>query len=489
METHAHDDIAAIQFDLLIDGDLVTGDRTLDVIDPSTGGTLATGACASEAQLERAVAAAAKAFPGWAATTIAERQRVLSAMADAIDANAETLARIVTSEQGKPIGDARAEVGGLSYFMRYYAALDLPVDLHEDGDNRRVEIHRAPLGVVAAITPWNFPILIGGNKIAAAMLAGNCVVLKPAPSTPLSALYLGMLVRDVVPAGVLNVLADRNDLGERLTHHPLVRKISFTGSTTTGARVMQAASSTIKRVTLELGGNDAGIVLDDCDPATVAPKLFGAAFMNNGQVCVAMKRVYVADSQYDAICDAMADLARAAVVGPGLQQGTQLGPVQNRQQFDKLKSLIEETRGAGTIIAGGDSPEGDGYFINPTIVRDIADDARLVTDEQFGPVLPILRYSNLDDAIARANDTSFGLGNSVWSADPARAGAVAARLDSGTVWINQHGDITPVTPFAGAKMSGLGVEFGQDGLREFTQTKVVNYAKTSHVVPVAEGVA
>ncbi len=301
-----------IGFAMLIDGALTPGDHQLDVVDPATGKTLVECPCASSAQLDAAVAAAVRAFPGWAATPIEERRRILVAMADTIDANADTLARIVTAEGGKPIGDARVEVGGLSYFMRYYAALDLPVEVMEDSETRRIELHRMPLGVVAAITPWNFPVLIGGNKVAAAMLAGNTVVLKPAPTTPLSALYLGMIVREVVPAGVLNVIADRNDLGAMLSSHPDVRKISFTGSTATGGKVMAAAASTIKRVTLELGGNDAGIVLDDCDPATVAPKLFDAAFMNNGQVCVAMKRLYVADSQYDAICDHLAKMSPEA---------------------------------------------------------------------------------------------------------------------------------------------------------------------------------
>jgi len=406
---------------------------------------------------------------------------LLIKMAEVIEANLESLSRTLTSEQGKPIADAQAEVGGAAYFLRYQAGQTIPVELIEDSEARRIELHRRPLGVVAAIVPWNFPVLTAVNKVGAALLTGNTVVVKPAATTPLATLEIAALWKDLVPSGVVNVVTDNNDLGDVLTGHPLVRKVSFTGSTTTGSKVMAAGSASLKRMTLELGGNDSGIVLDDCDPEVVSQQLFNSAFVNNGQVCIALKRLYVHESQYDAVCAKLAEIANAAVVGPGSQQGTQLGPVQNRVQFEKLRALIEETRTKGTVIAGGDSPEGGGYFINPTIVRDIADDARLVTEEQFGPVLPVMRFADIDDVVARANNTSFGLGNSVWSADPARAGAVAARLDSGSVWINKHGDIGPDTPFAGAKMSGVGIEMGMHGLLEFTQAKVMNYAKAARV--------
>ena len=468
-----------MSYDMLINGKLVSGSRTLDVIDPATAEVFATCACANAAEIDAAVQAANAAFPAWSATPVEARQAILIKMAEAVEANLEDLARTLTTEQGKPLADARGEVGGAAYFLRYWAGSSLPVEVIEDSAHRRVELHRKPLGVVAAIVPWNFPLLTAVNKIGAALVTGNTVVAKPAATTPLTTLQFGALIADLAPPGVVNIVTDQNDLGETLTTHPLVRKITFTGSTTTGMKVMASGASTLKRLTLELGGNDSGIVLEDCDPETVSQQLFDSAFMNNGQVCVAMKRLYVHDSQYDAICGKLADIAKAAVVGPGLQQGTQLGPVQNSVQYAKIKALIEETRGDGTIIAGGDCPDGPGYFINPTIVRDIADDARLVTEEQFGPVLPVMRYSDVDDVIARANDTSFGLGNSVWSSSDAKAGAVAARLDSGSVWINKHGDVGPDTPFAGAKMSGVGVEMSAHGLIEFTQAKVINFAKAA----------
>lgn len=466
-----------VRYDMLVNGKLTRGSRTLDVVDPATAEVFAACACASREEIEDAVTASAAAFPSWSATSLDERRAVLIKMAEAIETNLESIARTLTSEQGKPIGDAQGEVGGAAYFLRYYAGLEIPVEMIEDSEARRIELHRRPLGVVAAIVPWNFPVLTAVNKVGAALITGNTVVVKPAATTPLATLQVAALWRDIVPAGVVNIVTDKNDLGDVLTSHPLVRKVSFTGSTTTGMKVMASGSNTLKRMTLELGGNDSGIVLDDCDPDIVSQQLFDSAFTNNGQVCIALKRLYVHDSQYDAICSKLAEIANAAIVGPGSQQGTQLGPVQNRVQFDKLKTLIEETRTAGTIIAGGDSPEGPGYFINPTIVRDIPDNARLVTDEQFGPVLPVMRFSDLDDVVARANDSSFGLGNSVWSSDSERAGAVAAQLDSGTVWINKHGDIGPDTPFAGAKMSGVGIEMGMHGLLEFTQAKVINFSK------------
>ncbi|MDH4399560.1 aldehyde dehydrogenase family protein [Sphingorhabdus sp.] len=466
-----------VRYDMLVNGKLTRGSRTLDVVDPATAEVFAACACASREEIEDAVTASAAAFPTWSATSLDERRAVLIKMAEAIETNLESIARTLTSEQGKPIGDAQGEVGGAAYFLRYYAGLEIPVEMIEDSEARRIELHRRPLGVVAAIVPWNFPVLTAVNKVGAALITGNTVVVKPAATTPLATLQVAALWRDIVPAGVANIVTDKNDLGDVLTSHPLVRKVSFTGSTTTGMKVMASGSNTLKRMTLELGGNDSGIVLDDCDPDIVSQQLFDSAFTNNGQVCIALKRLYVHDSQYDAICSKLAEIANATIVGPGSQQGTQLGPVQNRVQFDKLKTLIEETRTAGTIIAGGDSPEGPGYFINPTIVRDIPDNARLVTDEQFGPVLPVMRFSDLDDVVARANDSSFGLGNSVWSSDSERAGAVAAQLDSGTVWINKHGDIGPDTPFAGAKMSGVGIEMGMHGLLEFTQAKVINFSK------------
>ncbi len=465
------------EYRLLINGELVQGDQTMDVINPATEETLATCPRASEAQLDQAVAAAKAAFPDWSATTMETRRQAVNAMADVIEANATELAQLLTQEQGKPLADATGEVYGTAAFFRYFTSLDLPVKVLDDSDGRRVEVHRKPLGVVGAIVPWNFPMILMAFKLPPALLAGNTVVLKPAPTTPLTSLRLGELIKDLVPAGAVNVITDANDLGAALTAHPDVRKVSFTGSTATGSKVMAGAAGLLKRITLELGGNDAGIVLDDVDPKVTAPKLFQSAFQNSGQVCIAMKRLYVHESIYDEMCEELATIANETVIGDGLQQGTNLGPLQNRMQFEKVKTLIEDARRDGNVIAGGESPDQPGYFIRPTIVRDISEGSRLVDEEQFGPVLPVIKYSDSEDAVQRANKSSYGLGGSIWSSNLDQAYALAEKLEAGTVWINKHAELDPGIPFGGAKQSGLGTELGEEGLDEFTQLKIINMAR------------
>jgi acyl-CoA reductase-like NAD-dependent aldehyde dehydrogenase len=466
-----------MDYKLLINGALVDGAATMPVLNPATEEVLADCPTASEAQLNEAVEAAQAGFQIWKNTPIEERRAKLGEIADIIEANSEDLARILTQEQGKPLEDAMGEIMGASMFFRYFQTLDLPVEVLEDSDTQRVEIHRNPLGVVGAIIPWNFPVILLAFKLPAALLGGNSIIIKPAPTTPLSALHLGRLIADVLPAGVVNVIADNNDLGDKITTHKGISKISFTGSTATGARVMASAASTLKRITLELGGNDAGIIMDDVDVEKVAPQIFQGAFGNNGQICIAMKRVYAHASIYDKLVEQLAKLADEAIVGNGLEQGTQLGPLQNKMQFDKVKDYIEDGRANGTIVAGGDVPEGKGYFIPPTIVRDIDDDSRLVREEQFGPVLPIIKYDDVNDVIERANDTEYGLGGSVWASDVERAYEVAKKVDSGTIWVNKHADLQPHVPFGGIKTSGIGTELGAEGLSEFTQRKVINIAK------------
>ena len=461
-------------FELLINGKMVPGAASLDVINPATERLAGTCSRASESQLDEAVDAAAGAFAGWAATPIPERRRALEEVADIVMANAEELGAILTSEQGKPLPEAVGEAFGFAAFTRHFAAMDLPVEVLEDGETRRVEAHRQPLGVVGAIIPWNFPLILLGFKFGPALIAGNTLVVKPAPTTPLSTLRLAELIKDALPPGVVNVIADANDLGSRITAHPKIRKVSFTGSSATGAKVMAGAASTLKRITLEMGGNDAGLILGDVDPKAVAPDIFAAAFPNNGQVCIAMKRVYAHEDIYDALCEELAEIARAKKVGDGAEAGTELGPLQNKAQYEKVKAIIADAAEKGTIIAGGNAPDRPGYFIEPTIVRDIGAGARLVDEEQFGPALPIIKFSDPDVALAQINRSDEGLGGSVWSADAETARALALRLDAGTVWINKHGDLDPAIPFSGAKQSGIGTELGRAGLEDFTQRKVIN---------------
>lgn len=464
-------------YKLLIDGKLVDGDATLDVVNPATEAVFATCARASKGQLDQAVAAAQAAFPAWSKTAIDERRAVLVKIADAIQGNINELARLLVQEQGKPLQDAMGEIFGASAFFRYFSTLDLAAKVVQDDATGRVEVRRKPLGVVGCIIPWNFPMILMAFKVPAALLAGNTVIVKPAPTTPLTALKLGEIIRDIVPAGVVNIIADANDLGGEMTKHPGIRKISFTGSTETGKKVMASAADALKRVSLELGGNDALIVLDDVDPKETAPKIYGAAMQNAGQVCIAAKRVYVHESIYDAMCDELAKLADAAVVGDGLEQGVQMGPLQNKAQFDKVMGFIESAKKDGKVIAGGGRKGDKGYFIQPTIVRDIADGSKLVDEEQFGPVMPVIKYADPADALARANASIYGLGGSIWAKDTERAWSLAEGMESGSVWVNKHADLQPHLPFGGAKFSGVGSELGEEGLKEFTQVQVLNMAR------------
>ncbi|ODU69309.1 MAG: aldehyde dehydrogenase [Novosphingobium sp. SCN 66-18] len=462
---------------LLIGGELVDGDMTMDVVNPATGEPFTTVPRASAAQADKAIAAAKAAVPGWAAVPFAERSRKLIELADAIAARKDEFARTLTLEQGKPLAEAQGELAWTEGYLRHYATLELPDRVIQDDAQGYIAVRHKPLGVVVGIIAWNFPLLVACWKIGPAVLAGNAIVLKPAPTTPVAALMLGELCRDIFPAGVVNVITDANDLGPHLTSHPDVAKIGFTGSTATGKRIAATGADTLKRVTLELGGNDPAIVLEDVDVRETAQAIFGNAFLNCGQVCLAVKRAYVHADIYDAMCEELANLAQAAVVDDGLQQGTQIGPIQNAMQFEKVKGFLDAAKADGKVIAGGEVMERAGYFIRPTIVRDVTDGDRIVDEEQFGPILPVIRFDDVEDVIARANASEYGLGGSVWSKDVARAADIASRIESGQVWVNQHVGIGPHIPMAGFKNSGLGVEQSVEGLAEYTQLQVINIKK------------
>ncbi|TCM20801.1 acyl-CoA reductase-like NAD-dependent aldehyde dehydrogenase [Novosphingobium sp. PhB165] len=465
-----------MEYALLIDGQLVAGTQTLEVVNPATGKPLALAPRADEAQAETAIAAARRAFPAWAALGYAKRRAYLETLATAMEQRAEDFARLLTQEQGKPIEQARGEVGASVAAIAYYAEQELTPRTLRESEGERIIEQRYPLGVVAAITPWNYPLLLLVLKMAPALITGNTVIGKPAPTTPLTTLLLGEIAASILPAGVFQTLVDQNDVGALLSGHPDVAHVSFTGSTPTGKKVLASAADTLKRFTLELGGNDAALVLDDADIAQVAPRIFAGATTNSGQICLAIKRVYAPRDKLDALCDALAKLAGEAVVGDGLEQGTTIGPIQNRAQYEKVLGFIEEARGQGTLVAGGEPVAGEGYFIAPTIVRDLPDDARLVREEQFGPVLPVLAYDDLDEVIARVNGTDYGLGATVWTSDAERGIAVASRIESGTVWVNRHLDLPFDVPFGGAKQSGIGRQQGIEGMEDFTQPRIVNAA-------------
>jgi len=463
-------------YKMLINGQMVEGVSSIDVVNPATGEVFESCGRADAAQLEQAVAAAGAAFPGWAALSHAGRRAKLDELADAMSARSAEFARLLTQEQGKPLAQAEHEIGGAIEALRYYAAIDLGHETLKEEDGLKIVQHRTPLGVVATITPWNFPMLLLMVKVGPALSVGNTVIAKPAPTTPLTTALFGEIASTILPPGVLNVIVDDNDLGGLLSAHPDIRKISFTGSTATGKKVMESGAGTLKRLTLELGGNDAAIVLDDVDVKAFAPRVFQAAMLNSGQICFAAKRIYVPRSLYEEMTGELARLAQDAVVGDGLEPGVEIGPIQNKRQFERLRGFLDDAYASGSVIAGGVALNRPGYFIAPTIVRDIDDEARLVCQEQFGPVVPVLVYDDVDEAIARINDSAYGLGATIWTANPDRAFEIALRIDCGMVWVNKHLDMPFDVPFSGAKASGVGTEFGRAGLEEYTQRKIINMA-------------
>ena len=464
-------------YKMIIGGQPALSNQTIDVINPATGENFNSAPDCSSEQLDEAMLAAERACTEWQ-KNLERRREVLRACSEAITGHAEQLSNLLTLEQGKPLTSSRIEIRGSAKWFDYTSKLEFPVEIALDNDRVRIEVHRKPCGVVAAITPWNYPVSLAVWKIAPALLAGNTMVLKPSPFTPLSTLLLGEILSKVVPAGVLNIVSGGDALGAKMTVHPLVRKISFTGSVSTGKLVARAAADDLKRVTLELGGNDPAIILPDVDPAAIAKRIFWGAFENAGQVCSAIKRVYVPTAKYEDFLEQISSIAKKVQVGNGLDESTKIGPINNKPQFERVTELVEDARDHGARIVTGGNPVGQvGYLYQPTVVGDISDGIRLVDEEQFGPVLPIVPYENVEDVITSANKTHFGLGGSVWSNDTDLAVEVAGRLECGTAWINQHLNILPHAPFGGAKWSGIGVENGPWGLLGFTEIQTVNTAK------------
>ncbi|WP_291314962.1 aldehyde dehydrogenase family protein [Corynebacterium sp. UBA2622] len=453
------------------------GESGREILNPATGERVGFADTDTVEDLNSAVARAREAFATSRTTTHEERSAMLNAAADAIDANAEPLAELLSREQGKPLNgpNARFEVGACSGWLRATASFELePEVVVDDGETYSTMTYR-PIGVVGAIGPWNWPMMITVWQVAPALRMGNTVVVKPSEYTPLSVKALIHLIATAVPEGVLNYVSGDRELGAALSKHEDVDKIMFTGSTATGQKIIEASAPTYKRLTLELGGNDAGIVLDDVDPKAVAEGLFWGAFINTGQTCAALKRLYVPDAIYDEVVDALAEFAANVPMGEGIDENNVLGPLQNKAQFDIVADLVQKAKDSGArIVMGGDPEEGQkGYFYPTTLVADIDPGNALVVEEQFGPALPIVRYTTLDEAIDMANSLDVGLGSSVWSSDRERALKVAERLEAGTTWINNHGAVDPRIPFGGVGHSGYGVEFGVEGLKGLGQPHVI----------------
>lgn len=476
------------EFTMTIDGREHAGCATLDVVNPANEEVVArVPDCTAEA-LDAAVAAARAAFPGWRATPIEQRRQLIRAIGARLAADADEFMRLLTLEQGKPHEDAKAEILGASYWCDAVAGLEMPVTVNEDTDERHSETRRVPIGVVGAIVPWNYPVLLGIWKIAPALLAGDTLVVKPSPYTPLTMLKLGDLLRGVLPSGVLNVISGGDHLGPLMTAHPGIDKISFTGSSATGKRVMASAATNLKRITLELGGNDPAIVMPDVDVEKVAEELFWAAFRNTGQICIAVKRLYVHRDVYEPLKDALAAYAARVKVGDGSRQGTQLGPIQNKAQYERVRALIEDSRAHGhNFLVGGNTPDTPGYFIPITIIDNPPEESRVVQEEAFGPVLPLLKFDDVEEVIRRANASIYGLAASVWSSDTARAAEIATKIEAGTVWVNEVQHLTPFAAFGGHKQSGVGVENGLEGLLEYTNPQTITFKKKG--TPAAEPAA
>ena len=466
-------------FVMTIGGESVPAGESFGVHNPATGEVFAHAPECSRTQLDAAFDSAAKAYRDWKTDEDLRRTTLLK-MADVLLASAGDIAPVLTAEQGKPLGDANIEVFAAAIWCQYFANLETPSQTIQDDADALVDVVRRPLGVVAAITPWNFPLTLAFWKIAPALLAGNTMVLKPSPFTPLSTLKTVELLRSVIPPGVLNVVSGGDDLGAWMTGHPVPRKITFTGSIETGKKVAQSAAPDLKRVTLELGGNDPAIVLDDADPAWVAKAIFAGAFNNNGQVCSAIKRVYVPEALYDDVVDALAAHASETKVGDGTEPDTKLGPINNAPQFERVKELVADAiSGGAKAVTGGHPMDRPGYFFEPTILAGLSDGTRIVDEEQFGPALPVVSYRDLDDAVERANATHFGLSGSVWGTDADRAYEVAGRLECGTAWVNTHLALAPQQPFGGFKWSGIGIENGPWGLAEFSEVQVMHRSRAA----------
>ncbi|MBI2994500.1 MAG: aldehyde dehydrogenase family protein [Gammaproteobacteria bacterium] len=460
-------------------GMAVAGRRKLAAWNPATRQIIARVTDATRRQLDEAVDSARIAFGSWSRAPIERRQDLVRRIGEAIERHAEPFMSLLTREQGKPRAGSEWEILGSVAWLKSMATMEVPLEILEDTPGRRVITRHTPLGVVGAIVPWNFPVLLAVWKIAPALLTGNTIVVKPSPFTPLCTLKLGELCRDILPPGVLNVVTGGDRLGKWMTAHPGIDKIAFTGHTDTGRHVMRSAADTLKRVTLELGGNDPAIVLPDVDIEDLAPKLFWAAFQNNAQFCNATKRLYIHESIYERLRDALVAYARTVKVGDGAEADTSIGPIQNEAQYRKVLEFIEDCRTHGYRFALGGQVDraAAGWFIPITLVDDPPDNSRVVREEPFGPILPLLRWSKESEVIARANDTEYGLGASVWGRDLEAVERIGGQLEAGTVWLNEVHQYSPFQAFGGHKQSGIGCENSLHGLLEYTNHQTITLNK------------
>jgi len=470
---------------MLIGGEWV-GSRSgnsIEVLNPATGESVDTAPRGTAEDAREAIDCAHEAFGVWSEWTQAKRANVLRRVVELIRLHEKELATLLTKEQGKPLREAVLEIKRYAHTLEYYAGLGKNIRggyIPQIEENKYGLIIKRPLGVVGAIVPWNFPVSLMGNKIGPALLAGNTMVIKPAETTPLTDLrVVGLFLEAGLPKGALNVVTGQGSIvGEEIVTNPKVRKIGFTGSTEVGRRVMASAAQGIKRVTLELGGSDPMIVCDDANIDEAVKAAATGRFFNCGQACLAIKRLYLFDSIADDFTEKLVGRAKKLRVGNGMTDGTMIGPLHSANQRDEVEAQVQDAVDRGAkVLAGGDRLRGGdydrGHFYAPTVLGDVPEDARVATEEVFGPALPIFRVSSLDEAIAKANDSIFGLGSSIWTNDLNRATRAAERIEAGYTWINSAQVIYDELPFGGFKQSGLGKEHGTEALDYYTETKSV----------------
>ncbi|KAK9577161.1 hypothetical protein V6Z90_008847 [Aspergillus fumigatus] len=441
----------------IINGETVSSAVTQHGINPANKEPNPPVPVASPAELDKAVAAAQVAFEQWSPFPLEDRRKALFAYSDALNAEKDGFTSLLTKEQGKPLSEAAMEVEMAVAWIKGLASLEIPEVVLENSSERKIVQRFTPIGVAAAIVPWNFPVLLAIGKVVSALITGNSIIVKPSPFTPYTALKLTELAIPFVPPGVFQALSGDDQLGPWMTRHPGILKVSFTGSTLTGKRIALAGAETFKQCTLELGGNDPAIICKDVDLDALVPK-----------VCMMIKRLYVHESIYEAFRDKLAAHVKTLPVGNGVQPDVFLGPVQTEMQYNKARDLLSSISAEGLRPAlGGTVEESAGSFIHPTIVDNPPDTARVVTEEAFAPILPLLKWQTEEEVIARANADPAGLGGSVWSRDLDQAQRLASRLECGSVWINSHFAVAPHVPFGGRKESGSGVEWGVDGLKAY----------------------
>jgi acyl-CoA reductase-like NAD-dependent aldehyde dehydrogenase len=473
---------------MLIGGEwrAATSSEELEVVNPATEETVASVPAGDVADVELAVAMAKRAFPEWAKTDTEKRAHILAKAADLIEEHAKELAQVLTSEQGKPVAEARGEVTHLAHGVRYYAEAATKVtgtyqDLPSAFGPAFGQVIRRPMGVCAAITPYNFPLTLLGTKVAPALAMGNTVVAKPAATTPLATLEVARLFAEAgVPDGVLNVVTGRGSvIGDALVGHPDVRRVAFTGSTEVGRRVASIAAPQMKRLSLELGGSDPVIICEDADVGAAVKAVIIGRYWNAGQACLGCKRVFVHDSVYDDFVGQLVERVARYEPGDGTVKAEKprlrMGPIHSRSGRDELVAQLEDgvAKGGEVLVGGGTGGHEKGYFLEPAVVAEPGADSRLMREEVFGPVLPVFRYTDFDDAITRANDTPYGLGSSIWTHDVRKIHRAAQDIESGMTWVNQIHYGYDELPFGGVKDSGFGKEHGLEAMDSYVELKSV----------------